>query len=158
MYRVLGPRPEMLFLVEFQYEGRDDEDRHRRGAPWWRDVRAPAAVKHPVLDEGLLARCVACSDWGRLTSVNLAGRCIKVLGASMERSREACGYAGRPYSRLWFAGELPLLPNVSHLDLSYNQLASLGSLYAFPNLRSLNLAFNNFVTLVNMRVSKLFVL
>ncbi|XP_034243062.1 leucine-rich repeat-containing protein 9-like [Thrips palmi] len=97
MYRVLGPRPEMLFLVEFQYESLDDEDKH-----------------------------LHC-DWGRLTSVNLAGRCIKVLG------------------------ELPLLPCVSHLDLSYNQLASLGSLYAFPNLRSLNLAFNNFVTLVNMR-------
>ena len=46
-----------------------------------------------------------------------------------------------------------MLPCVSDLDLSYNQLGSLGSLYAFPNLRNLNLSFNNFVTLVNMRVS-----
>ncbi|XP_052120112.1 leucine-rich repeat-containing protein 9-like [Frankliniella occidentalis] len=139
MYRVLGPRPELLFLVEFQYECVDDEaadydgpdqgieEGLRRIAPWWKDVRAPASVKHPVLDEALLARCVACNDWGRLTAVNLAGRGVKVLG------------------------ELPLLPCVSHLDLSYNQLGSLGSLYAFPNLRSLNLSFNNFVTLVNMR-------
>lgn len=88
MYRVLSPRPELLFLVEFEYECSDDEADFNatRGAAWWRDVRAPAAVKHPVLDERLLARCVPFPlsslqpDWSRLTSISLAGRGIKVLG------------------------------------------------------------------------------